>query len=162
MKRIPTLIALPLLATFVLAGCKKDETPPPVATPAPAPAPAPAPPPAPVPATASVADVMVGSELDAEGKVSQTDTQFDPKQTITASVTTATSDPAATVAGTLGVKWLFEDGQVVNEESKSFNFAGPGVTNFQISKPDGWPAGRYTLEVSLDGVKVATREFAVK
>lgn len=162
MKRLSTVLAIPLLATLALAGCKKDEAPPPVATPAPAPAPAPVPPPAPVAATASIADVMVGSELDAEGKVSQASTQFDPKQTITASVTTATSDPAATVAGTLGVRWLFEDGQVVNEETKSFNFTGPGVTNFQISKPDGWPAGKYTLEVSLDGTKVETREFTVK
>jgi hypothetical protein len=160
MKRTPVVLAIPLLAMLALAGCKKDEAPPPVATPAPAPAPVP--PPAPVAATASVIDVQVGSELDAVGKVTQANTQFEPKQTITASVTTGTSDPAATVAGTLAAKWLFEDGQVVNEESKTFNFTGPGTTNFQISKPDGWPAGRYTLEISLDGTKVATREFAVK
>lgn len=160
MKRISAVLAIPLLATLALTGCKKDEAPPPVATPAPAPAPVP--PPAPVPATASVVDVQVGSELDATGKVSQPDAEFEPKQTITASITTGTSDPAATVAGTLSAKWLFEDGQVVNEESKPFNFTGPGVTNFQISKPDGWPAGKYTLEVSLDGTKVQTREFTVK
>jgi hypothetical protein len=162
MKPISAVITIPLLATLALAGCKRDEAPPPVATPAPTPAPTPTPPPAPVAATASVVDVQVGSELDATGKVSQTDTEFEPKQTIIASVTTGTSDPAATVPGTLAAKWLFEDGQVVNEESKPFNFTGPGTTNFQISKPDGWPVGKYTLEVSLNGTKVQTREFTVK
>ena len=27
--------------------------------------------------------------------------------------------------------------------------SGPQVTDFSISKPDGWPAGKYKVEVSL-------------
>ena len=57
---------------------------------------------------------------------------------------------------------MFEDGQVVNTDSKTLTFTGPGTTNFQISKPDGWPAGGYRLEVSLDGVQVESREFTVR
>ena len=50
----------------------------------------------------------------------------------------------------------------MNQESKTFNFTGPGVTNFQISKPDGWPVGRYRVEISLDGSVVQTRDFEVR
>jgi hypothetical protein len=161
MKSIPLSrsLAFALVATLALAGCKKEEAaPPPVVTPAPAPAPALAP----VAATAAITGVVLGNAPDANGQVSTPIAEFAGTDTITASITTSTSDPAATVAGTLSAKWLFEDGQVVNEESKTFGFTGPGVTNFQISKPDGWPAGGYKLEVSLDGTLVESREFTVK
>ncbi len=158
-KSLSRTLALALVATLALAGCKKEEAaPPPVVTPAPAPAPAPAP----VAATAAITGVVLGNAPDASGQVTTPVVEFAGTDTITASITTSTSDPAATVAGTLSAKWLFEDGQVVNEESKTFGFTGPGVTNFQISKPDGWPAGGYKLEVSLDGALVESREFTVK
>ncbi|GGA82474.1 hypothetical protein GCM10011521_21020 [Arenimonas soli] len=150
-------LGLALAATLALAGCKKDEaTPPPVVT-----QPAPAPAPAPVAATVSVTGVTLGTDVDADGRVIESQSRFTPNQAITASVSTNTSDPVAAVAGSLSAKWLYQDGQVVNEESNAFSFAGPGTTNFRISKPDGWPVGRYTLEVSLDGRKVETREFTV-
>lgn len=159
-------LAIALAATLALAGCKKEEAaPPPEATPAPAPAPAPAPTPeaAPAPAaTASVTGVLLGNAPDASGQVLSEVTEFAATDAITASVSTTTSDPAVTVPGTLTAKWLYEDGQVVSEQSRAVSFTGPGVTNFQISKPDGWPAGKYTLEVSLDGTKVQTREITVK
>ena len=82
--------------------------------------------------------------------------------TITASVMTTTGTPTGRASGTLGARWTFEDGQVVNQESKTFEFTGPGVTNFQISKPDGWPVGRYRVEISLDGQVVQTRDFEVR
>ncbi|TXH72183.1 MAG: hypothetical protein E6Q88_06750 [Lysobacteraceae bacterium] len=76
-----------------------------------------------------------------------------------------TSDPAASVAGKLTAKWTFMNGaeaMPVSEESKDFNFAGAGTTNFEISKPDGWPVGKYKVEILLDGAVVQTREFEVK
>ena len=89
---------------------------------------------------------------------------FSPKDaTIYAAVSTGTSDPAASVAGKLGAKWTHVDSsQVVHEESKDITFAGDGVTDFQINKPDGWPTGKYKVEISLDGAVVQTREFEVK
>lgn len=157
--RLSRTLAIALVASLALAGCKKEEAaPPPVVTPAPAPAPAPAP----MAATAMVTGVVLGNAADANGQVSNPAAEFAASDAITASVTTSTSDPAAAVPGTLSVKWTFEDGQVVNEESKSFSFTGPGVTNFQISKPGGWPAGGYTLVVMLDGVQVDSRTFTVR
>ena len=67
------------------------------------------------------------------------------------------------VAGKLGAKWTHVDSsQVVHEETKDITFAGDNVTDFQISKPDGWPTGKYKVEISLDGAVVQTREFEVK
>lgn len=155
------VFATVLLSAVVLAGCKKAEPPPPPVVVAPAPAPM-APPP-PVAATASVTAVDVGNAIGADGKVTASATGvFAPTDTITASVTTATSDPAASVAGTLDAKWTYQDGQVVNTENKSFNFTGPGTTNFSITKPDGWPAGKYKVEIALNGVNVQSKDFEVK
>ncbi|KFN43970.1 hypothetical protein [Arenimonas oryziterrae] len=155
-----TLFVSVLAGTMMLSACKKAEAPPP---PPPPPAPMePAPPPPPVAPTVSVVSVDLGSSVGADGKIAASGTTFAPKDTITASVATTTSDPAATVAGTLNAKWTYQDGQVVSEEPKSFSFAGPGVTNFQISKPDGWPAGKYKVEISLDGTVVQSKDFEVK
>ena len=160
--RLSFVFAAALISVVALAGCKKEEPPPPAPVVV-EPAPVPVPTPPPVVAVASVAAVDLGNAIGADGKVTPSPTGvFAPKDTITASVTTTTSDLAATVAGTLAAKWSFQDGQVVNEESKSFNFAGPGTTNFSISKPDGWPAGKYKLEVSLDGNVAQTKDFEVK
>ena len=153
--------ATALVATLVLAGCKRDEAAPASPPPA-APAPAPAPPPAPVAATASVTGVTLGNTISADGAIAQPVTTFGTADTITAAVATATSDPMASVNGTLAARWTFEDGQVVNEESRDVVFTGSGVTTFQISKPDRWPAGRYKLEVSLNGTVAQSVDFEVK
>jgi hypothetical protein len=149
-----------LTATIALSACKKSEPVPPPTTVNPVPAPAPAP--APQNAVASVTAVDLGSALDADGRVVAGTSTFATNDTITASVLTNTSVPNAMATGTLGARWTYEDGQVVNQESKTFNFSGQGTTNFQISKPDGWPVGRYKVEISLDGNVVQTREFEVR
>jgi hypothetical protein len=163
--RLRLAVLAAMLGSAALVGCKKKEEPaplPPVADTAPAPAPAPAP----MAATASVNGVDLGNAVGADMRVTAPMTTFGPKDTIYAAVSTGTSDPAASVAGKLGTKWTFTnaDGSstVVHEESKDLTFAGDGVTDFQISKPDGWPVGKYKVEVTLDGNVVQTREFEVK
>ena len=71
-------------------------------------------------------------------------------------------DAAATVPGKPGARWTFQDGQVVHEDSRDVNLTGDGANVFQISKPDGFPAGRYKVEISLDGTVVQSKEFEVK
>jgi hypothetical protein len=162
--RIPSALLVALLGTIAIIGCKKKEeaapvatTPPPATTPAPAPAPAPA-------ATAMVTSVDLGNAVDASGKkVTTPATTFSPKDTIYASIGTNTSDPAASVPGKVSVKWTHVDSnQTVNEESRDLNLTGADNTEFHIAKPDGWPKGKYKVEVSLDGNVVQTREFEVK
>lgn len=150
-----------VLGTVALAGCKKNEAP--VVTPPPAGEPSPMPPAPAMTATASVSGVDLGNAVGADMKVATPMTTFGTRDTIHASIATNTSDAMATVPGKLGVKWSHVDsGQVVHEESRDVNLTGSGNTDFQISKPDGWPTGKYKLEVSLDGTVVQTREFEVR
>ena len=153
-----------MLGAAALVGCKKKEepvAPPPVATdtvPGALPTDT-----APVAATASVSGVDLGNAVGADMRVTAPMTSFAPTDTIYVAVSTATSDPAASVPGKLGAKWTHVDSsQTVHEETKDITFAGDGVTDFQISKPDGWPVGKYLVEVALDGNVVQTREFTVK
>ncbi|GAB3511512.1 hypothetical protein [Pseudoxanthomonas daejeonensis] len=149
-----------LATALVLSACKKPEP-----TPAPAPtATTPAPiTPAPAAApTASVTALDLGNSVGADNRVAAPATTFAPKDTIYASVTTRTSDAAATVPGRLGAKWTFQDGQTVHEDSRDLSLTGDGTTAFQISKPDGFPPGRYKVEISLDGTVVQSKEFEVK
>ena len=39
--------------------------------------------------------------------------------------------------------------------------AGSAVTEFHLSKPDGWPVGSYRVEVSLNGAPAGNKEFKV-
>lgn len=136
-------------AVLMLAiACKKAEPPP-------AAAPAPAPPP-PVAAVITVSGVDVGSAIGADKRVTAPTDVFKPTDTIYAAVTTSGSAPRAT----LTARFTFEDGQVVNESTQ--DVAGAGVTEFHISKPDGWPAGRYRVEIALNGQPAGTREFEVR
>lgn len=165
-KTLNIAIAAALVGTLALAGCKKDQdetamTPPPATTEPTTPAPMPEPTPAPA-SSASVTAVDLGNSIGADMKVAAPSTTFAPTDTIYASVATNTSDPAASVPGTLNAKWTFEDGQVVNEESKSVNLTGAGNTEFHIAKPDGFPAGNYKVEISLDGNVVQSKDFTVE
>ena len=165
MKRnvLTTALLAAVLGTVALAGCKKKAeepvVPPPAAT-EPAPMPTPAPMPA---ATASVTTVDLGNTIGADMKVGMPATTFAPKDTIHVSIGTSTSDPAASVPGKLGVKWTHVDSnQVVNEETRDVVLTGAGNTEFHIAKPDGWPTGKYKVEVTQDGNVVQTREFEIK
>ena len=149
-----------LAAALVLSACKKPEPAPAPAPPATAPEPTPIT--APAAASASVTAVDLGNSVGADNRVAAPATTFAPRDTIYAAVTTRTSDAAATVPGKLGAKWTYQDGQTVHEDSRDLNLTGDGVTAFQISKPDGFPAGRYKVEVSLDGTVVQSKDFEVK
>jgi hypothetical protein len=90
--------------------------------------------------------------------VTQQGTTFAPTDTIYVTVVTTGSAPSAT----LTAKWTYQDGQVVNESTQTIAPTGPAATEFHIAKPDGWPAGSYKVEVSLNGRSTGTKEFEVK
>jgi hypothetical protein len=151
-----------LLGSAALVGCKRQAEPapmPPVATDT-----TPSlPPAAPMAPSASVANVELGNAVGADLRVTAPMTTFGPRDTIHAAVSTATSDPAASVPGKLTARWTHLDSnQQVHEDSRDLTLAGDGVTSFQINNPTGWPTGRYKVEVLLDGTLVQTREFEVR
>lgn len=151
-----------VIGAVAVVGCKKKEE---AATTAPSAAIEPAAAPAPaVVATASVSTVDIGSAVGADQKISTATSTFKPNETFHVSIGTATSDPAATVAGKVGVKLVYMNGaeeMVVNDESRDMNLTGAGSTNFQFAKPDGWPAGKYKVYVSMNGSVVQTKEIEV-
>lgn len=168
-----SLLAAALVAGVVVAGCKKhdeaatDTTMPPAAATTTMPAPADMPPAAstatspmatttPPATSAIVSSVDLGSAVGGDNKVTKPGTTFAKADTIHASVAT-NGDKASTVTA----RWTFQDGQVVHTEDKSVA-AGAQVTDFSISKPDGWPAGDYKLEVLVDGTVAQTKDFSVK
>lgn len=83
---------------------------------------------------------------------------FESTDTIYVSVDTE----GAAAGATLAARWTYEDGQVVDESTRSISPTGATVTEFHISNPDGFPAGSYQVEILLDGRSVETEDFEVR
>lgn len=144
-----------LLASSLLVAtlaCSKPEEPPRTTS-----APTPPPAAAPAPAAFRVVGVDLGKAITADKKVAAPVTSFAPADTIFASVTTD-----GTAAGVpLKARWTYEGNQLVNESAQSIAPTGPAVFEFHIAKPDGWPIGKYKVEISASGTVAATKEFVV-
>jgi hypothetical protein len=104
-----------------------------------------------------VSHVDMGRSLTADKAIADKAGSFRPHDTIYASI--ATENSAATA--TLKARWTYQDGQLVDESSQTIAPAGDARTEFHISKPNGWPAGRYALEVFLNGSSAVTKQFDV-
>jgi len=161
--RSGTRLTILMAAALVLSACGKQEAPPP---PAPAPAPAPAPTaavpaaPAPAPEGTTFESVVLGSAVDASGKLSgEPATTFTPKDTIYAVVM---SSNTGTAPATISAHWAFQGTTTVNDSSQTVTATGPSVTTFHIEKPSGFPAGAYSVAISIDGKEVGTKDFDVK
>lgn len=88
---------------------------------------------------------------------------FRPYDTIHAVVWT--SAPEEGREAVLRADWRYGKGrqlQSVHSEGKAMVMSGPGITMFQVSKPDGWPAGHYYIEISLNGVPVRGIAYEVR
>jgi hypothetical protein len=105
-----------------------------------------------------VSEIDMGRSLNADKTINGTTDSFKRNDTIYASI--LTGGTAATA--TLKARWTHQDGQVVNESTQTIAPTGDARTEFHISKPDGWPAGKYKLEVFLNGSSAATRDFEVE
>jgi hypothetical protein len=105
-----------------------------------------------------VSQIDMGRSLNADKTINDTSDSFKPNDTIYASI--RTGGTAAT--STLKARWTYQDGQVVNVSTQTIAPTGDARTEFHISKPDGWPTGKYKLEVFLNGSSAATRDFEVE
>ena len=152
------LSAVVVSTILVLAGCgKKDE---PKSSPPPVPAPSATPAPAPAPAGIAVSSVTAGSAIGADKKVTVATDSFAKTDTMYVSVDTTGSGTA-----NLNAKWTYLKGgnvAVVREDAVTIDASGPATHEFHVSKPDGWPAGDYEVEVSLDGKSVGSKKLTVK
>jgi hypothetical protein len=105
-----------------------------------------------------VSEIDMGRSLTADKRISDDTDSFKPNDTVYASI--ATEGAAATA--TLKARWTYQDGQVVDESTQTIAPTGPARTEFHVSKADGWPAGKYKIEVFLNGSSAATKDFEVE
>lgn len=108
--------------------------------------------------TLVVTDVDLGKSIDAEKKVDERTQDFGPTDTVYGSVHTV----GVANGATLTARWTYENGQTVDERSETISPTGETHTEFHIAKPSGWPAGRYTLHILLNGQEVQTKPFTVR
>jgi hypothetical protein len=106
--------------------------------------------------TISVTNIDLGRAINADLTIKDKTTTFRPSDVVYASVETKGAAPA-----TVGVRWTFNDDQVVEQGDRDIHPTGPTRTEFHISKPDGLPVGHYRLEVTLNGASAGTKEFEV-
>jgi hypothetical protein len=104
-----------------------------------------------------ISTVQLGSRIGSDKRVAAEDTEFSPRDTIYASVVTTGSAPSATVTA----RWTYEDGQLVKEDSRTIAPSSMEATEFHISKPSGWPKGKYQVTLSV-GNSSETKDFEVK
>jgi hypothetical protein len=105
-----------------------------------------------------VADVKLGRSVGSDKRLTDETDNFRPTDVVYAVVETQGSGAPAE----LRARWTYEDGQVVDESSRNISAAGGDFTEFHISKPSGWPRGKYQVEILLNGQSVETEDFEVK
>jgi hypothetical protein len=90
--------------------------------------------------------------------VAQPVATFGTRDTIYASVATVGAASDALLTAT----WTFQTGQLVKADSQRIAPTGPAVTEFHISKPSGWPVGKYHVAIMLNGAQAGAGDFEVK
>lgn len=139
--------SIALCLMILVTGCAKKETVTPPQRTVPTPA-----------ASVSVTAIDLGRSLAADKSIGERTDSFRPADTIFASIGTEGSGTAKT----LRARWTFQDGALIDESSQTISPSGSARTEFHVSKPDGWPVGRYRVEVTLDGNPAGAKEFTVQ
>jgi hypothetical protein len=106
-----------------------------------------------------VTEVELGTGMVGDTALQNETDDFQPGDTVHALVKhEGRSDGTRILA-----RWTFQDGQIVDERTETISSSADGAeyTHFTISKPDGLPAGRYTLHVLVNDQEVETEEFEV-
>lgn len=143
-----TALAASLALALLASACNRDT----------AEAPAEQPAPAPPAAAVEVTDVELGTSVGSDRRVVDATDTFRSTDTIYVSVLTRGS----AARSELTARFTYEDGQLVDESTQTIAPTGSDATEFHVSKPDGWPAGDYEVEILLDGRSVEREEFRVE
>ena len=105
-----------------------------------------------------VVEVQLARLVGEDMRATEPTTRFKPADAIYAVVLTEGVGSAE-----LGARWTYGGNrQRIYQEQHRIDASGPGVHNFRITKADGFPAGAYGVEVTLDSQVVATRDFTVE
>ena len=109
-------------------------------------------------ADVSVSHIEIGRNVDADKRVTDATKEFRPGETVYASVLTN----GAAQNAEMMVRWTFQDGQIVDESVQTISPTGSAATEFHITKPEGLAAGKYRVEVFVNGKSAGVEEFEVK
>ena len=105
----------------------------------------------------AISNVQLGRRLGPDKRVADATDKFSPRDTIYASVQTSGSAPNTTI----NARWTYEGEQIVKEDTRTIAPSGAETTEFHISKPGGWPKGKYQFTVSLGG-STQSKDFEVR
>ena len=108
----------------------------------------------------AISKVVVGDAVNAAHKVSS------PKLSIPAgekAIYASVETSGKTEGATLSARWSYLEGksQLVSSISQSIATDGPAITTFKIQNPHNWPAGKYKVDIALDGKPVSSQSFEV-
>ena len=109
-------------------------------------------------ASVRVSEITLGRAIGADKRVTDKTDSFAPRDTIYAVVVTEGSSPSAV----LKARWTYGAGQLVDETTQTIAPTGTAVSEFHVSKPDGWPKGNYQVEISLKDAPAGSRSFSVR
>jgi len=105
-----------------------------------------------------VSDIQTGKAIGSDKKIGDQTTSFGVRDTMYVSVIT---DGAAKDAK-ITTKWTF-NGKTVKEDTQTISpTGGTTATEFHVTKKTAWPKGKYTVDVSLNGVSAGTKDLEVK
>ncbi len=105
-----------------------------------------------------VSDIQTGKAVGSDNKIGDQTTSFAVRDTMYVSVITDGAAKGAKIAA----KWMF-NGKPVSEDSQTISpTGGTTATEFHITKKTAWPKGKYTVDVSLNGVSAGTKDLEVK
>lgn len=113
--------------------------------------------PAPAEVEFDVEDITLGRALGADGRIVEELGEFTANDTVYVVVETEGRGPATVTA-----RWLYEDGQLVDETSQTISPTGETFTEFHVSKPDGWPAGEYEVKILVNGEEKESATFHIR
>jgi hypothetical protein len=154
--RIRSLLAMSVAALAVTACNKKGDTADSSSTHPPATAPVPTPPPA-----ATAISIFTGRRIGDNKQISDSTSMFRVRDTMYVVVTT-NNTPSG---GNLMARWRYETGQVIDsiiqQVDKTDSAHPTTVTEFHIAKVKPWLAGKYTVDITLDGHNIGTKDVEV-
>lgn len=102
-----------------------------------------------------VSTLQLGRSINSDDSVGNHATRFKPGETIY--VAALTEGPGSS---TITARWSF-NGRTISEESKEVSYREPAATEFHIQYAGGFPPGSYRVEVLVDGMTAAARDFVV-
>lgn len=154
--RIRSLLAMSI-AMLAVTACKKGDTAASSSENPPAMAPVPTPPPA-----ATALTIFTGRRIGENKQISDSTSTFGARDTMYVVVTTDNTPSG----GNLMAKWVYETGQVVDslmqQVDKTDSTRTTTVTEFHVAHAKPWPAGKYTVDITLDGRTLGTKNLVVK